>query len=250
MLVLFEIVIVSISSFEPRNPEKPFAGGVSPAPARRNFSGEARKPEAGRKCPSLSSQAVNASAASCTGNEKPMLHEASSIDSSRLLHLNTLQRAEKRKKRRPRSLSPSRPGRHNVLLTFASNRHRRHFRSLPFEFDLFIPSVSHSPSCSQLGPRNQEADEHPQEATLGRCGVLPHFVQLFRPCVRRARTLDQVDHPRKPHQPLGHPLPFNRADLPFFFLFRHFFQLRRDCHGATRLGVAIDQTHGARLPAS
>lgn len=48
-------------------------------------------------------------------------------------------------------------------------------------------------------------------------------MQLFRPCVRRARTLDQVDHPRKPHQPLGHPLLFNRADLPLFFLFRLFF---------------------------
>lgn len=51
----------------------PSAGQDSalPAPARRNFSEEARKPEAGRKCPSLSSQAVNASAASCTGNESP-----------------------------------------------------------------------------------------------------------------------------------------------------------------------------------
>lgn len=46
-------------------------GLSAPAPARREFSGEARKPEASRNCPSLSSQAVNASAASCTGNERP-----------------------------------------------------------------------------------------------------------------------------------------------------------------------------------
>lgn len=151
-----------------------------------------------------------------------MLHEASSIDSSRLLHLITLQRAEKRKKRSPRSLSPSRPGRHNVLLIFASNRHRRHFRSLPFEFDLFIPSVSPSPSCSQLGPRNQAADEHPQEATLGRCGVLPHFVQLFRPCVRRARTRSSRP-PAKTTPAVRTPSSFQPCRPSFLLPFSAFF---------------------------
>lgn len=224
-------------------------GLSAPAPARREFSGEARKPEASRNCPSLSSQAVNASAASCTGNERPccMRHRPlTTLESFLSSRCNTQRQGKKES---------------SISFTFTS----RTTQCLP-DFCLAPPSsplplltllirplysisLHHLLLSARTAPQST-GRRTPSEATLGRCGVLPHLVQLFRPCVRRARTLDQVDHPRKPHQPLGHPLLFNRADLPFFFLFRHFFQLRRDCHGATRLGVAIDQTHGARLSAS
>jgi hypothetical protein len=142
--------------------------------------------------------------------------------------------AQRQGKRKPRSLSC--PGRHNVLLIFPSHRHRRHLRSLSSNSNLSFnppsPPLVVSSDCTIKGPTTSS------EASFGRCGALPHFVQLFRPCVRRARTLDRVNHPR------GRS---SRPDTLFFstvpaFLFSSFFGI---CPASTGLswGDAIRSGH-------
>lgn len=140
------------------------AGLSAPAPARREFSGEARKPEAGRNCPSLSSQAVNASAASCTGNERPcgMRHRPLTTLESFLSSRCNAQRQGKKKS----SISFTFTSRTTQCLADFLPRTAIVATSAPYPSNstsLFNQSAF-TTSCSQLGPRrNQQDDEHPQK---------------------------------------------------------------------------------------
>jgi len=142
-----------------------------------------------------------------------MLHEASSIDNSRILPLITLQRAETRK-RKPRS--PSRPGRHNVLLIFPSHRHRRHLRSLSSNSNLHSIHLHHLlPSARTAQSRDRR---HPQKQLLV-------VVECFHTsCNSSARVCDAPGPPiksttRETAAAVRTPSSFQPCRRSFFLLF-------------------------------